>query len=142
MNTFEELNVWKKAREIRKEVRAVVNKFPKEEKFELAAQLVRASRSIGANIAEGYGRFHYQDNVRYCRIARGSLMEVLEHLIVAMDEGYISEEKLNAFKTEILLCNKILSGYICYLLKNKAEVQFSTKSKFGFQSNNIPQTTT
>lgn len=142
MNTFEELNAWKKAREIRKEIRGIVTQFPKEEKFELGAQLVRASRSVGANIAEGHGRFHYQDNVRFCRIARGSLMEVLDHLIVALDEGYISVEKFNVLKEDILICNKILNGFISYLLKNKAEVQFSTKSKFGFQSNNIPQSTT
>jgi four helix bundle protein len=76
---FRELDVWKEARKFRKNVSLVTKKFPEYEKYKLNNQLIRASRSITANIAEGYGRFHYQENIQYCRQARGSLMECLEH---------------------------------------------------------------
>jgi four helix bundle protein len=136
MNTFEELNGWKKSREIRLEIRRIVNRFPKEEKFNLVTQLIRASRSISANIAEGHGRFNYQENVRFCRIARGSLMEVLDHIIVAMDEEYITVEEFSNLKKDILLCNKIMNGYISYLLKNKAESEYLPRTKSKNQNNN------
>jgi four helix bundle protein len=88
---FRELDVWKEAREFRKNVSLVTKKFPEYEKYKLNNQLIRASRSITANIAEEYGRFHYQENIQYCRQARGSLMECLEHFICAHDEGYIDQ---------------------------------------------------
>ncbi|NBS53827.1 MAG: four helix bundle protein, partial [Spartobacteria bacterium] len=55
--------------------------MPKEEKYRLGDQLTRASRSITANIAEGYGRFHYLDSSKFFSNARGSTYEVLDHLI-------------------------------------------------------------
>jgi four helix bundle protein len=66
--------------------------WPAEERFRLCDQLIRSSRSVTANIAEGYGRFYERDNVRFCRIARGSLYETQDHLITANDEGYLSDE--------------------------------------------------
>ena len=95
------------------------NHFPKEEKFLLTSQTLDASRSITANIAEGHGRYYFQDNVRFCRISRGSLEETLEHLITAFDEQYISSEILKEEKEHYDTCLKLLNGYIRYLLKNK-----------------------
>jgi four helix bundle protein len=80
---------------------------------------LNASRSINANIAEGYGRYYYQDNIRFCRIAKGSLEETLEHLITAYDEKYISIEILKAAKEQHENCLKLLNGYIRYLNKTK-----------------------
>lgn len=113
--TFEELEVWKLARQLKKEVRELVKKFPIEEKYRLTDQIIRSSRSVGANIAEGFGRFHYKDNSKFCRNARGSLMETLNHLIDAFDEEYIDEQYLNNQKEKIFHCNKVLNGYIAYL---------------------------
>jgi four helix bundle protein len=87
---FTELEVYKECRIFRKEVSTIVKTFPKEEKFLLSSQLLDAARSITANIAEGFGRFHFQENIQFCRISRGSLTESLEHLITAFDENYIS----------------------------------------------------
>ena len=98
MESFEQLEVWKKAREIRIFVMKVIQKLPKEEKYGLFMQLKRSSRSISNNIAEGFGRFHFQENIQFCRVARGSLTETLDHMIIALDEGYISEEDLNNFR--------------------------------------------
>jgi len=68
--------------------------LPPKEKFALADQLVRASRSATANLAEGYGRYQYPDMVRFARQARGSLYEVIDHLTVALDERYITRATL------------------------------------------------
>jgi four helix bundle protein len=117
MHSFYELEAWKIAREYRKAIADLVKTFPKEEQYRLNDQLIRASRSVSANIAEGFGRFHYKENIRFCRQARGSLMEVLDHLICAYDEKIINDEILKEYKTRQESCLKILNGYISYLKK-------------------------
>jgi four helix bundle protein len=91
---FEELELWKKVREFKKELGIEAGKFPTGEKFKLTDQLIRSSRSINALISEGHGRFTYADQLHYCVQARGSLSETINHLIDALDETYISAEKL------------------------------------------------
>ena len=94
---FRELEVWKEARKFRIEVSRLSKSFPESEKYRLVDQLLRSSRSITANMAEGYGRYHYQENIQFCRQARGSLMESLDHLISALDEEYIDKETFAYF---------------------------------------------
>ncbi|WP_311954625.1 four helix bundle protein [Mucilaginibacter terrae] len=84
-------------------------------------QLTRAVRSIGNNIAEGHGRYPYQDNIRFCIMARGSLSETLDHMIIALDENIISKEVLIAFRAEYDACLKLINGYILYLKKQKID---------------------
>lgn len=119
--SFEELACWKEARKLRLFIKdTLIIKFPASEKYDLISQIRRSSRSVGANIAEGYGRFHFQENIQFCRIARGSLFETLDHGIVAFDDEYISEKDLNELR---IIHNKtllILNGYIKYL-KNQKE---------------------
>jgi four helix bundle protein len=119
MGSFYDLEAWKKCREFRTKVRVVYLSFPVSEKYHLVDQLKRSSRSTTANIAEGFGRFHYQENIQFCRHSRGSLNEVLDHLICAYDEEYITKEKLTELKTDYELCLKILNGYIAFLQKQK-----------------------
>ncbi|HJP64327.1 MAG TPA: four helix bundle protein [Mucilaginibacter sp.] len=119
MASFTELETWKQARKIRMIIAKMVRSFPPEEKFRLVDQLVRCSRSITNNIAEGHGRFHYQDNIRFCVIARGSLSETLDHVIIANDEDMISQDILNSFKIEYDQCLKLLNGYIQFIKKKK-----------------------
>ena len=114
---FEELEVWKKSRVLKLEIRDLVKSFPPEEKYRLTDQLIRSSRSVSSQIAEGHGRSTWQEKTRYCVIARGSLSEVLNHLIDAYDEGFIIEERLNHFKNKITEVEKMLNGYIKYLEK-------------------------
>ena len=115
--SIETLEAWKVARELRKRIAALTEKFPAEERFRLTDQILRSSRSVPANIAEGFGRFHYQENIQFCRQARGSLVETLEHLICAHDEGYVDETTLAEYRAFIEHCLKILNGYISYLMK-------------------------
>ena len=121
MASFTELEVWKQARKIRNYISTLTKTFPVEEKYRLADQVIRSSRSIGNNIAEGHGRYHYQDNIRFCIMARGSLSETLDHMLIAYDESIISEETLVIFQTEHDSCLRLLNGYIQYLKKKKVD---------------------
>ena len=118
-STFEDLVVWQRCRELREKVSNLVKGFPKNEQFRLVDQVVRAARSVTANITEGYGRYHYQENIQFCRQARGSLYELLDHFTVALDERYINQSKFEEFRTQIFELIKILNGYIKYLKKEK-----------------------
>jgi four helix bundle protein len=121
MRTFKDLEVWKKCRQLRQEIWKLVKTFPAEEKFRLSDQMIRSSRSPSTQIAEGYGRYHYQENVQFCRIARGSLYEVLDHLSVCLDSEYIISEKHDSLESLIYECIRLLNGYIKYLIKSKNE---------------------
>lgn len=121
MASFTELEVWKQSRKVRNWITELVKKFPGDEKYRLVDQVIRSSRSIGNNIAEGHGRFHYQDNIRFCIMARGSLSETFDHLIVALDNRLISEEDLQLFQLEYDSCLRLLNGYIQYLKKKKVD---------------------
>jgi four helix bundle protein len=121
MASFTDLETWKQARKIRNIVSGLVKGFPLEEKYRLTDQIVRSSRSIGNNLAEGHGRFHYQDNIRFCIMARGSLTETLDHLIIALDEEIITSEILQTFQVEYDSCLKLINGYIQYLKTKKGE---------------------
>jgi len=117
MNSFEDLEVWKECRIVRNLILDFVKKLPNEETNKLKDQLLRALRSVTANIAEGYGRFHFQENIQFCRQARGSLYETQDHLICAFDCGYITESELNVFKEKTIICLKMLNAYIAYIKK-------------------------
>ena len=119
INNFEDLETWKECRKLRILISKTTKSFPPEEKYRLVDQLIRASRSITANIAEGHGRFHYQENIQFCRQARGSLTETLDHFICAFDEQYIILEELNNFRVQYDHCLKLLNGYIAYLKRMK-----------------------
>lgn len=119
MISFEELEAWKSARELRLRITKLVKAFPSEEKYRLVDQLIRSSRSVTANIAEGFGRFHFQEDIQFCRQARGSLVESLDHLICANDEDFITSKKFVELKSDLFNCLKILNGYIAYLKKAK-----------------------
>ena len=115
---FTDLEVWKKARILKNEIMELTKSFPKEEKLRLSDQLIRASRSINANIAEGHGRFSYKDQLHFCIQARGSLSETLNHLIDAFDWSYISQGQLDIWKMKIEEIRRLLNGYISFLRKN------------------------
>jgi four helix bundle protein len=122
IKSFEDLECWKSARELRIFVaQNIIPKFSIEEKYALTSQLRRSSRSVSDNIAEGYGRFHYQENIQFCRIARGSLCESLNQVITAKDENYIEEDLLQQFRERFERTKAILNGYINYLVKTKME---------------------
>ena len=84
--------------------------------------MIRASRSTTQNIAEGFGRFHYQENIQFCRVSRGSLCELKDQLICSLDDGFI---KAFEYQEGIELIDKaiaLVNGYINYLEKRKETV--------------------
>jgi four helix bundle protein len=119
MKTFEELDCWQKATGLRRELAKLVKGFPQDEKYKLADQIIRASRSVTANIAEGFGRFYYREYAQFCMQSRGSLYELIDHLIVAKDENYISTEQFEKLRAEIDRTLAVLNGFINYLVKAK-----------------------
>ena len=123
IGSFEDLECWKAAREFRLfAVRRVCGALPKDEVYRLNDQLKRSARSITANIAEGFGRFHYRDNYKFCSNARGSLFESLDHLITACDEGFITSEVMHEARGLFEHTRRLLNGYMNYLqraAKNK-----------------------
>jgi four helix bundle protein len=119
---LESLQVWQRARTLAVLVcRELLLQFPIEEKFALSQQLRRAVQSVPANIAEAHGRFHYQDAIRFCYIARGSLDETLSHLLLAHDLGYISDDSLDACREIWREVYRLLNGYIVYLKRIRQE---------------------
>lgn len=83
----------------------------------------RAARSTTHNISEGFGRFHFQENVQFCRISRGSLYELIDQLITSLDDEYITREEYEEGRELISKALPILNGYINYLSKRKSSEQ-------------------
>lgn len=119
LKSFEELDVYKKCKEFRLDISNLAKTLPANEGSKLTSQLLRSSRAITTSIAEGFGRFHHQENIVFCRQSRGSLMETLENLNIAHDEGYIKEETLDKLRNDQQECLRILNSYISYLKKAK-----------------------
>jgi four helix bundle protein len=119
--------VWQECRKFRIEISKTVKLFPASELFELTRQIKRSSRSVTANISEGYGRYHYQENIQFCRQARGSLEETKDHLYTAFDEEYILEEQLNELFSMHKQCISMLNGYIDWLEKQKKAAKIKTE---------------
>ncbi len=117
LHTFEELECYKMARSFRIMISNFCKTLPKQEEYRLKDQILRASRSVPANIAEGFGRQHPQENLQFCRLARGSLLEVLEHLNCALDEKYLTEQTYSELRATWEEARGVLSGYIAYLMK-------------------------
>ena len=99
--------------------KTIINKLPPEEKFALTNQMRRSSRSTTENIAEGFGRYHFGENIQFCRISRGSLHELADQFITCHDDGYISKEEYQHGRELIKSAMAILNGYINYLTEAK-----------------------
>ena len=112
VKSFEDLDVWKVGREIRRDLYRLAAEFPKHEQYCLGQQVRTAAVSLTANIAEGYGRFHLKENVQFCRIARGSAYELLDHLMASTDEGYLDENQREVVGGKLLRSIQLINGYI------------------------------
>ena len=117
---FRDLEVWNKCQDVRRKIWDVCKGFPGEEKYRLSDQMIRASRSSTACMAEGYGRYHYQENIQFCRQSRGSLYELIDHVDVALECEYLDNNYVESLTQEIKTAIRILNGYIKYL-KNRKE---------------------
>ena len=117
---LDKLEVWVRAKDFALVVyKEVVPHLPADEKWNLTSQLKRAVQSIPANIAEGHGRYHFLDNVRFCYIARGSLTEVQSHMTLAHELGYLPDEIYNRMTSDAESIGKQLNSYIAYLKRSR-----------------------
>lgn len=118
--TFEDLEAYQVAREFRKKMYGITRRLPDFEKFELASQIRRAAVSLTNNIAEGHGRYHFADQVRFFLGSRGSLQELVDDLNVCADEKYLETDAVEALKNEAWRCLGLINGYLRYLRDRKA----------------------
>jgi len=116
---FEDLEVYQAARAFRGRVYKLIKLLPGEERFALAEQMRRAAVSVTNNIAEGHGRYNWQDRMRFCRNARGSLAEVVDDINICIDEGYAERDHLEDLKSDAARVLRLLNGYIGYLREQR-----------------------
>ena len=118
--TFEDLEVYKRALQFRKQMYGAARKLPDFEKFELGKQIRRAAVSLTNNVAEGHGRYHYLDQIRFQLQARGSLSELIDDLNVCEDENYLPASDVTALKDRAREVQRLIGGYIRYLRNRKS----------------------
>lgn len=117
---LETLEIWRRSIDFAVDVcQEILPSFPSEEKWALNSQLRRSAQSIPANIAEGYGRYNFQESIHYCYIARGSMAETKTHLILANRLGYLDDQKHQKYQTRLAELGKMLNGYIKHLRNQK-----------------------
>jgi four helix bundle protein len=120
---FENLEVWKIARTLKKEIYTVTKRFPREEMYGLSSQLKRSVGSISANIVEGSGRATDKDRAHFINISYASGLETIDHIITALDMEYISAETYESLRLEIdKLLNK-LNAFHSYLRHRNGKLQ-------------------
>jgi four helix bundle protein len=117
---FEDLECYKLALYVIAEIYKMVKSLPPEEKFDLAVQIRRSSKSVTSNIAEGYGRYHYLDSLYKYSIARGELNETLSHVINAKVLGYIDQSMFESLYALIRETEQTLNGYMAYVQRQRA----------------------
>lgn len=112
INHFTDLEAWKSSHELSLEVYVVTRVFPSDERFGIIDQLRRAASSMTANIAEGWGRFHFADRINFYYQARGSCCEVQNFLILSKDLGILKQSDFDRLNNMCQKCYKIISGLI------------------------------
>jgi len=123
IHSFEDLEVYKLAREFSDKVGQLINKLPKEEEYNLKGQMRRAKLSMTNNIAEGFGRFHFQENIQFCRQSRGSICELIDDFNECYANKYIDQNYRDQLKDEAYNLIKILNGYIASIKRQKSKAK-------------------
>jgi four helix bundle protein len=116
MKSYKELEVWQKAVALVKDAYTATRTFPAVERYGHTAQIQRAATSVPANIAEGWGRGSRKEYIQFLPIARGSLMELETHLIIARDLSYLSEPQFTNLQKKLesvaMMLNRLISRLI------------------------------
>jgi len=121
IRSFEDLEVYKLAREFSRKVGKLIQKLPPVEDYNLKGQMRRAKLSMTNNIAEGYGRYHFQENMQYCRQSRGSICELIDDFNECYDNGYIDQGYRDELKSDAYQLIKVLNGYIASIKRQKSK---------------------
>jgi len=112
--SYTDLDVWKKSRELVKQVYSLTDTFPKEETYSLTSQVKRAVISVPSNIAEGIARRSNRETIQFLYISKGSLYELETQFFLASDLGYLNGLQLESIMKNIEECKKLISGFINY----------------------------
>ena len=120
-STFEDLEVYQVAREFRKAMYRVAKDLPEIEKFGLASQIRRAAVSLTNNIAEGHGRYHYLEQIKFTLQSRGSLEELVDDLNICEDQQYLVGKQIIALKEQGWRVRQLIDGYIRYLRQHTTQ---------------------
>ena len=117
---FEDLEGYQLALEAMAKIHTFSKSLPSDEKYDLYAQIRRASKGVTGNIAEAYGRYHYLDSLHYYSIARGELNETLAHLINARVLEYIKQPDFESLYRLIRQAEQGLNGFMAYVRRQRA----------------------
>ena len=109
---FEDLDAWKHAIELAVAIYNLTNNYPKSELFSLTNQMRRASSSISANLAEGYGRHGQKEKLQFYKIANGSLLETKSFCYLSQKLGYITDKDLQKIMPEFISTQKLINALI------------------------------
>jgi len=107
---FENLTVWQKSREFVKSIYLITTDYPTDERFGLISQLRRAAVSVSSNIAEGSCRWSKKEQARFYEISYGSLIEILNQLILSVDLGFISASILTSIRPNIEELSRMINS--------------------------------
>lgn len=112
MQDFRKVRVWQAARELTVVVYRVTAGYPRQEQYGLTSQMRRSALSIGANLAEGCGRGTDKDLKRFVQVAFGSSLELLHHLIISADLGFLTETEFQRVEERLVSVRKMLAAFI------------------------------
>ncbi len=117
---LESLIIWQNAMKLAVKVcKEAIPLLPAYEQNAIVPQLRRAIQSVPANIAEGYGRYYYQETIRFCYISRGSLMEAYSFVSLAKELGYLEDSIFMQLASDFKKLLISLNGYISFLKRDK-----------------------
>ena len=133
VKTYQELFVWQRAMDLVEEIYKTSRGFPREEIYGITSQIRRAALSLTNNIAEGHGRYHYLDQIKFTLHSRGSLEELIDDLNVCEDEQYLPVEEIASLKEDAWRVRKLIDGYVRYLRQ-----QITTSRGFSVREDSPP----
>jgi len=107
-----DLEIWKEANALCIEIYKLTEDFPKKETYGIIDQMRRASSSVGANIAEGFGRFHYKEKIKFYYNSRGSVCEMQNFLFLSQNLGYIDKKNARNIFVKYENLNKRINKFI------------------------------
>ncbi len=114
MKSYTDLEVWIEARKLVNSVYLMSKGFPNSENYGMTSQIRRCVVSVPSNIAEGCGRQSSKETIYFLHISRGSLFELETQIYLSFDQKYITKKELDLILEQIVLCKKLVNGFINY----------------------------
>ena len=110
--SYQDLEIYQRSLEVARKIYFLTKDFPRDEIYGMRDQIRRAAASIGANIAEGFGRFHFKDKLVFFYNSRGSLYETRHFIELSCAVGYIKEADKKSLFSELDVLSVKLNNFI------------------------------